>query len=200
MGKELNKEFYDSVFEYGGSEEMYFKDYKETSWFPVWSKIIDIISDGNFKNVLDIGCGPGQFANQLIDTLPEIKYTGLDFSYIAIDQAIKRVPSFNFIIADALKFDFNSLEYDVVVSTEFLEHVVQDKNILQSLKSGVLILATLPNMDSEGHVRFLSKDVDAARSEILDHYGDICEILEITYHHYENTEDNGDYLIKMVLK
>lgn len=200
MGKELDNVFYNDVYKIGGSEEIYFKKYSETPWVEVWSEIINEIKLNNFKNVLDIGCGPGQFADFLNDSIKNINFTGLDFSSVAIDYALKTVQNFTFICDNALTFDFKKINYDVVVITEFLEHIEQDLQVLSNLNSGVLILATLPNMDSEGHVRFLSKDFDTAKEEIMNHYGNICEIMHIKHYPYELNPTNGDYLIKMKLK
>lgn len=200
MGKELDNVFYNDVYKIGGSEEIYFKKYSETPWVEVWSEIIDEIKLNNFKNVLDIGCGPGQFADFLNESIKNINFTGLDFSSVAIDYALKTVPNFTFICDNALTFDFKKINYDVVVITEFLEHIEQDLQVLSNLNSGVLILATLPNMDSEGHVRFLSKDFETAKKEIITHYGNICEIIDIEHYPYELNPTNGDYLIKMKLK
>lgn len=200
MGRELNKEFYNEAFTKGGSKQIYFKDFSETPWVNVWSEIIHKIKIGNYKNVLDIGCGPGQFASFLFNEVGFVNYLGIDFSEVAIDFAKKNAPEFSFLCADAKEFDFTSIDYDVVVITEFLEHVEWDIELLLKLKKGVLILATLPNMDSKGHVRFLSKDSETAKKEIKSRYGKICEIISIDHFPYEKNPKNGDHLIKMITK
>ena len=75
MGKELDSDFYNEVFKNGGSEGMYFLSYDQTPWVNVWNEIIDYIIDNGFTSVLDIGCGPGQFADFLKNRMPDIKYT-----------------------------------------------------------------------------------------------------------------------------
>lgn len=200
MGQELNKEFYNETYTNGGSEQIYFKDFSETPWVNVWSEIINEIKINNYKNVLDIGCGPGQFASFLFTKVGFINYFGVDFSEVAIDFAKKNVPEFSFLCANAKEFDFTSIDYDVVVITEFLEHVEWDIELLLKLKKGVLVLATLPNMDSEGHVKFLSKNSETAKQEIKNRYGEICEILSIDHFPYEANLENGDHLIKMITK
>jgi 2-polyprenyl-3-methyl-5-hydroxy-6-metoxy-1,4-benzoquinol methylase len=200
MGQELSKQWYDEVFDQGGSEGMYFLNYRETPWYPVWTRIIEILKEKNSTKILDIGCGPGQFAHCVLDAIDTIEYTGLDFSSSAITSAQAIGLPATFIEADALTFNYSSIEYDVVISTEFLEHVHGDKEILSKIAQGTLIIATLPNMDSDGHVRFLSKDNEEAISEIVNRYSDICTILNIEHFPYENNPENADFLIQMVRK
>lgn len=197
MGQQLENTWYNEVFAQGGSEQMYFLNYTETPWYPVWKKIISKLSENSISKVLDIGCGPGQFANCMRDELPEVEYTGLDFSQTAIDFATQLNPTTQFIVADAVEYDYSSLEYEAVVITEFLEHVHGDLTVLEKLNSGSLILATLPNMDSEGHVRFLSKDYDEAIQAIQERYSELCNIQQIEYFPYEENPENADYLITM---
>jgi len=200
MGQELNSDFYNSVFKDGGSEQTYFRHYSDTPWYPVWTHIITYIKSNQFQNILDLGCGPGQFSRYLKDSLPNIKYTGFDFSEIAIDMAKKLTPEFSFQVEDAVTFDYSSIVYDLVIATEFFEHIEGDLDILKKIKSGTTILITLPNMDSEGHVRFLSKDDFTARHDIKERYSDYCEILDIFHFPYAANPENADYLIIMIKK
>lgn len=52
-------------------------------------------------------------------------------------------------------------------------------------------------MDSEGHVRFLSKDYDEAIQAIQERYSELCNIQQIEYFPYEENPENADYLITM---
>lgn len=198
MGKELSKHWYDKVFKAGGSEEVYFLKYSETPWYPVWKKIISRLEERGSSKVLDIGCGPGQFAHCLLDHLTSVDYVGIDFSKAAIDLAKELGLPAEFIISDAVTYDYSKLEYDAVVITEFLEHIHNDVFVLEQLLPGTLILATLPNMNSEGHVRFLPKDVDKAKRLVVSRYSKVCEIVSIEHFPYESNPENADFLIEMI--
>ena len=50
----------------------------------MWTVLADRIRRSGAKSVLDIGCGPGQFAACLFDMAGIETYTGLDFSAEAI--------------------------------------------------------------------------------------------------------------------
>ena len=55
-------------------------------------------------------------------------------------------------------------------------------------------------MDSEGHVRFLSKSVNRAKNQVVKRYSKICEIVSIQHFPYESNPENADFLIEMVRK
>lgn len=208
MGNELNNNWYNEVFKTGGSEYVYFLKYDKTPWYPVWKIIAARIKELGAINILDIGCGPGQFADCLLseiteaDTsshnLPQLNYTGIDFSSVAIDFANKLNLSAAFIVADATTYDYSQVDYDLVVTTEFLEHITDDLGVLSKIKKGSVILATLPNQDSEGHVRFLSKNTNTAKSQIKQRYSSLCKIVSIKKFSYVNNRDNADFLIEMI--
>jgi len=208
MGTELDNNWYNEVFKTGGSEYMYFLKYDKTPWYPVWKIIVARIKELGAINILDIGCGPGQFADCLLseitnadassNILPQLKYTGIDFSSVAIDFANKLNLSASFIVADATSYDYSQVDYDLVVTTEFLEHITDDLGVLSKIKTGSVILATLPNQDSEGHVRFLSKNTNTAKSQIKKRYSGLCKIVSIKKFPYVNNRDNADFLIEMI--
>jgi SAM-dependent methyltransferase len=208
MGTELDNNWYNEVFKTGGSEYMYFLKYDKTPWYPVWKIIAARIKELGAINILDIGCGPGQFADCLLseitnadassNILPQLNYIGIDFSSVAIDFANKLNLPASFIVADATSYDYSQVDYDLVVTTEFLEHITDDLGVLSKIKKGSVILATLPNQDSEGHVRFLSKNTNTAKSQIKQRYSGLCKIVSIKKFSYVNNRDNADFLIEMI--
>jgi len=67
-----------------------------------------------------------------------------------------------------------SLEYDLTVCLEVLEHLEKDLEVLENM-SGKVILS-VPNFDSESHLRFFKRDLDA-----IDRYGKMFEIKEVYF-------------------
>ena len=66
-------------------------------------------------------------------------------------------PTFEFICANALNSDiFYTLDYDVLVTTEFLEHIKDDLQIIERIRPGVRVYATAPNFPALAHVRYFS--------------------------------------------
>lgn len=142
--------YYDSI--YGDSDE-YRRHYADSVYYASWTVLADRMRRAGCKRILDIGCGPGQFASLLHDA-GFTDYQGLDFSSQAITMARQRVPSFRFVVDDALKSEVIAQPgYDVVVSLEFLEHIEPDLAILARIAAGTRVLATVPNFPSHSHVR-----------------------------------------------
>lgn len=193
MGKELDVSFYDEVFK---SSKKYRENYAKSQWFNIWVEIKNIIRDYNFKKILDLGCGTGQLAHFIVEEL-NVDYSGIDFSSEAINVANKLFEEnnlkSNFIIEDLYNFDFNTIEYDCIVSTEFLEHINGDVEILKRVRSGSYIIATVPNADSAGHVRFYPGSYEQSQREIQDRYSEIGDFLFFKKINYTGGI-NHDYL------
>lgn len=196
MGKELQADFYNKVYKTGGKNKKYFKSYKDTAWLNIWLKICEIMKEHGSSKVLDLGCGSGQFAQCASDS-GLLNYIGVDFSKEAIAVAKVNLKNSNmntkFLTKDIYTFDFNSIEYDCVVATEFLEHIERDIEVLNNIKSGTLIIATLPNKDSAGHVRYYSEEFSITKKKIEDRYKDIGEFLSFESVKYVSGI-NHDYL------
>jgi hypothetical protein len=55
-------------------------------------------------------------------------------------------PSFDFVCANAYTSElFHTLDYDLVVSTEFFEHVKEGLAIIERIRPGTWVYATVPN-------------------------------------------------------
>lgn len=199
MGKELGKEFYNDVF---SRSERYRKNYRDTPWYPVWSKIVEHVNSRGIQSVLELGCGPGQLAHYLADKGIK-EYLGVDFSgqaiSIAQDNFSKHGLKGSFISEDINKFKFENFTYDCVIATEFLEHISNDVDILNRVSSGSLIIGTLPNKDSAGHVRFYPDSDKISERKIKQRYKDIGNFISFEKVKYSGGK-NHDYLFIILKK
>ena len=101
--------------------------------------------------VLDAGCGIGYYSFELA-TKFGCKVDGVDIDVADIEVAKKisgmtRVMSANFDICDISELDFSDNTFDKIILSEILEHVRDEKNILNELHRvlklhGTLILST----------------------------------------------------------
>jgi len=169
---EVSHRFYDAVYE---SSEKYASNSSDSVYVSVWDKVLNILNEKKFKSVVDIGCGPGQFAEYALKKMPELVYTGFDFSSVAISQARRRTGGAEFIVGNAFSSQLlieNAA--DVYILLEVLEHIEQDLELLGSMPSGASIVFSVPNFDSFGHVRFFLD-----KEEVFDRYAYLFCSLEI---------------------
>ncbi len=164
--------YYDGVF---ADSPKYAQDADASVYVPAWRRIVQALESCGAGSVLDLGCGPGQFAEFLGRHLPRIAYCGVDFSPVAIQQARERCPAFRFEQRELPLPETSDLPpFDVVICTEVLEHVERDRDILAALPAGVPVLATVPNYDSFGHLRVF-RDIESVTSR----YGDLLTGLTV---------------------
>jgi tetratricopeptide (TPR) repeat protein len=159
--------YYDAVF--SESPKYTTGNVDSTPYAPVWTRIIDLLSLQDARRIVDLGCGPGQFAQLLQRKLPSVSYTGLDFSEVAITRARQQCPNFRFEVCELPTRDFTWLPaFDAAICTEVLEHVEHDCEILSGLPVGTAILASVPDFHAFGHLRiFRTEDEVRKRYQTL---------------------------------
>lgn len=105
-------------------------------------------------SIADLGCSTGSFAKTLYNKGYK-NYVGIDFSATCIERARRRVPSFQFVVAnlydEGLQETFG--QYDVFICLQIFEHLVRDLNIVKAIPSGKRIILSVPNTSGRGHVR-----------------------------------------------
>ncbi|MFC0404476.1 class I SAM-dependent methyltransferase [Enterococcus ureilyticus] len=97
----------------------------------------------NFKNVVDLGCGPGLYAERL--ALKNYNITALDFSENSIDYAKREAKANNLVVdyrhqnyltwQETERYDLALLIYCDYVALNVEDRKRLLKNILSSLKS-----------------------------------------------------------------
>lgn len=132
---ERDENFYNDLYESGGWNQSYFKHYSEIHYIDIWMKATEMIRDVENPKIIDIGCGPGQFANLLLDN-HLTNYRGMDFSQEAIKHAKIRNDRYrsSFSVDDVYTSNIFDEDYNIAVLFEILEHLDGDLEILKSLK------------------------------------------------------------------
>lgn len=101
------------------------------------------------KVVLDAACGSGYGSYMLSKTAKSVY--GVDISNNALEMATKMYNAKNIIYSkgDIRKLDFKNNTFDVVVSFETIEHILQGPEFLREchrvLKPGGLLIISTPN-------------------------------------------------------
>ena len=93
---------------------------------------------GNLKgDILELGCGRGQFALWLVSVVPNLRVTGLDFSTSAVTIARKGIANgskaVRFLAGDAQTLPFAENSFDWIVSCECLEHLPEPQNMAREM-------------------------------------------------------------------
>lgn len=166
---EKDAKFYDTVVDH---LDVYSKHYTEVFYYFLWAVLADRLVRDGVKNVLDVGCGTGQVAALLHDKGIE-SYHGLDFSQKRIEMARVACPEYQFSHADAFTTDlFETVDYDTVISLEFLEHVDHDTDALKRIRPGTRFYGTVPNFPNISHVRHFKscEEVEARYAPFFDDF------------------------------
>ncbi len=169
---ESSQNYYDSVFE---QSKKYKLPPEQTVYIDVWQEVIKLVKKEKCCSILDLGCGPGQFASYVAQKLPNVSYTGLDFSEKAIDIANNMHSQYKFI---QQKLPCNNLDkitnFDVIIALEILEHINDDLQTLQNIPTNTFVVSSVPNFFSYGHVRYFS-----SAQEVEKRYGKFFSDLQI---------------------
>ena len=169
MGEEKSAMWYDKVY---ATSKAYTEDPINTGWYSLWKRICSLVNKDD--HVLDLGCGPGHLGEMLQGRCAA--YTGVDFSSEALAMARTRVPWGVFYENDLR--GVQSILYaraSIVVLSEVLEHIKDDREILKSIPSGTKIIVTVPNFDCASHVRYFETS-----DNVIRRYQGLINIYHIT--------------------
>ena len=108
------------------------------------------------SKVLEVGCGAGHILGTLAKHMPKHDYTGIEFSQAAVNCVNNGAASvgrtnLRAVVADGSKpiaDQFGHGQYDAVIISEVLEHVIQPWDVLDKaeacVKKGGVVLITVP--------------------------------------------------------
>jgi trans-aconitate 2-methyltransferase len=81
------------------------------------------------KSIIDIGCGPGNSTQVLVNRWPKSQITGLDSSTAMIKKAKQDYPNQEWIVADALTYK-PQIKYDIVFSNAVIQWIPNHEKLL----------------------------------------------------------------------
>lgn len=170
-----------------GREQSRFFAQLAIEYLPAWFKRA-VAAEG--MAICDWGCAEGDGTDILATSFGREKVTGVDFSEIAIQRARELHSDLEFKKEDWLSDEVENQQYDVVFSSNTLEHFYRPNEILEKLGQFAkkMIVLALPYREferiEEHHHTFLAENLPlfADRSLILLHAKVIdCEKLSPTY-------------------
>lgn len=173
---EIENQVYDDAYLKGGPQGSYHKHYTQSFYYPSWKYALRYILflERNI-DILEIGCGPGQFASLLFDN-GFMNYHGFDYAPEGIKLAHKNNPDKKerFFVADAFISPEVIAKHDLIICFEVLEHIQNDLELLERIQKGTKLLISVPNFDDPYHVRYFSSE-----KEVYERYKNTIDIYDI---------------------
>ena len=106
------------------------------------------INDYSPANILDFGCGEGFLVDKMSERGCELPgYVGVDLREEAINEARTRNPTHDFECADIFQWPDDGRQFDLVIASEVLEHLIDPARFLDRLAalSTANLLLTVPH-------------------------------------------------------
>ncbi|MBU0957683.1 MAG: methyltransferase domain-containing protein [Nanoarchaeota archaeon] len=147
--KKAYDEFAEAYFEMRkGSGTPYF--FNELLEMPTTLKILGNVKG---KKILDLGCGPGRYANIL--SKKGAKVIGLDNSINSLEIAKGEAPKAEFILGDVEKLPFKSGTFDIVLSALVIGHLKNWDKVFKEVKrvlkkNGIFVFSNYTPIRSAG--------------------------------------------------
>jgi hypothetical protein len=136
--------------------------------------VLKEIQNFNFESFLDVGCAEGMYLVAVKKRKPQCSAYGVDFSLASVKKAqVYTNQSGSYLIrTDASNLPFINRPFDVVLCSETLEHIVEDKKAMKELARvcGKLCLITVPSFHSQRSESRFKPDVNCERDSHLRKY------------------------------
>ena len=149
----FGEEFFKSNY---GEYKNYLHFYERALWLNNY-----YISNKYSKKIVIVGCGFGYTIKHLLEINPDLtdKVLGIDISQYCYDQAIEIGLEKNFILSDAMKFDWQSEDIDLICSWNLLDCLPDEQ------KATELIELFNKNSTSQLHISCISDETN----ELIDY-------------------------------
>ncbi len=86
------------------------------------------------KKILDVGVASGWFLSEVIKEFPKAQGVGIDVYKEAIGYGKKTYKNLTLLVSDAHSLAFTDKLFNVIISCEVLEHVVNPDNVVKEIK------------------------------------------------------------------
>ena len=169
----------------------------------------------NPKRVVDVGCGPGNSTELLVERWPEAEVTGFDTSPDMLDKARKRLPDVRFDLEDAATWQ-PAEPVDVIFANAVFQWLPEHPQILKRLigflgPGGALAVQMPDNLTEPSHrlmreaaqaMPFAEKMKDSARDplppvgEYYDLLRPVSNAVDIWHTNYNHPLDGAEAIVE----
>ena len=132
---------------------------------PLYKKIIGLMPHPrSCPPIMDLGCGVG-YLSQILREKGYENYTGLDFSKHMIEHSKRRSPKYDYILLNLYDEKLKEIikNHRLFIMIETLEHLYKDLEVLDKIPKGSVIIGSVPNSKSTGHVRIFNNISEVVR-------------------------------------
>jgi 2-polyprenyl-3-methyl-5-hydroxy-6-metoxy-1,4-benzoquinol methylase len=157
---------------YNENLDRHVKPLDESEWLQLYEAAAELLPEiGTDVRIVDVGCGTGRFA-ALLARMGHERYLGVDFAGARVEAARSYVDGFDFENLDVFSGEFHSelRVGDTFVILEVLEHLENDRDLVERLPVGASVVCSVPNYDAQAHCRFFV-DVE----QVTGRYEDLLE-------------------------
>jgi SAM-dependent methyltransferase len=170
-GSEQPRSYYER---FHSDPQAYAAHYRDSVYYPLFRRVAELIEARRLNRILEVGCGSGTLAHLLMDR-SAVDYRGFDFSAVAVKRAGARTgrPEV-FSVGDARDPTLYGGDYDGIICTEVLEHIENDREVVELWPVGSYCICSVPNFMNKEHVRCFR-----SAAEVRERYGDLLTIERI---------------------
>lgn len=163
------------------------------------------------RKVYDLGCGPGNSTETLMERFPKAEFVGVDSSPTMLNQARKRLPQVTFIEADLARWT-PPTDADVFYSNATFQwipdHIPVLQRLLQALPEGGALAVQMPdNVNEPSHVSMRETAADGPWAAVLkdtprellppvsvyyDALRPLCRYVDVWHTHYQHPLDGAE--------
>ncbi len=163
------------------------------------------------RKVYDLGCGPGNSTETLMERFPKADFAGVDSSPTMLNQARKRLPQVEFIEADLARWT-PPTDADVFYSNATFQwipdHIPVLQRLLQALPEGGVLAVQMPdNVNEPSHVSMRETAADGPWASVLkdtprellppvgvyyDALRPLCRYVDVWHTHYQHPLDAAE--------